>query len=202
MSQVLVEGVRERKRRETSERIATEAARLVAGHGLNETTVEQIAAAADVGRATFFRYFDTKEGAVAAGFAREWLAVIVAELDRQPASVGPVEALRGAFRQLAKGFPAQRDLVLLQARLSRSSTTLEAWTLQLYVGFEEAIAASLEPRFADLRRDDLRPRLLGALAMSVIRLSLDTWVANDGRGNLPTMIDRGLGAIAIAGTSR
>ena len=202
MSQVLVEGVRERKRRETSERIATEAARLVAGHGLNETTVEQIAAAADVGRATFFRYFDTKEGAVAAGFAREWLAVIVAELDRQPASVGPVEALRGAFRQLAKGFPAQRDLVLLQARLSRSSTTLEAWTLQLYVGFEEAIAASLEPRFDDLRRDDLRPRLLGALAMSVIRLCLDTWVANDGKGNLPTMIDRGIGAISIAGTSR
>lgn len=201
MSHVVADGQRQRKRRATSERIASAAARLVAGHGLTETTVDQIAAAAEVGRATFFRYFDTKEGAVAAGFALEWLAVIVAELDHQPASLGPVDALRGAFRQLAKGFGAQRELVLLQARLSRSSATLEAWTLQLYVGFEEAIATSLTPRFDDLRRDDLRPRLLGALAMSVIRLTLDRWVATDGKANLPAMIDRGLTSITISAPS-
>lgn len=197
MSHVVADGRREQKRRETSDRIASAAARLVTGRGLTETTVDQIAAAAEVGRATFFRYFDTKEGAVAAGFALEWLAVIVAELDRQPASLGPAEALRGAFRQLSKGFAAQRELVLLQAQLSRSSATLEAWTLQLYVGFEEAIATSLTPRFDDLRRDDLRPRLLGALAMSVIRLTLDTWVATGGQANLPAMIDRGLMSITI-----
>jgi AcrR family transcriptional regulator len=202
MYQNVMEGLRERKRRTTHERIAGEAARLVAGQGLTSTTVDQIAAAADVGRATFFRYFDTKEGAVAAGFAGVWTNVIADELARQPAELSPMDAVRSAFASLARLFAKQKQLVLLQAELSRTSVTLEAWTLQLYVGFETAIAEILTPRFDDLVPDDPRPRLVGALTMAVIRLSLDRWVAAGGQGDLPAFIDQGLRSITVEPATR
>jgi AcrR family transcriptional regulator len=198
MSQhAVVESLRERKRRTTYDRIAAEAARLVTDQGLTGTTVEQIAVAADVGRATLFRYFDTKESAVAAGFAGVWLRIITAELKRQPPELSPIDAVRATFRQLATHLDEQRELVLLQAELSRSSVALEAWTLQLYVDFEIAIGAILASRFGHSERPDPRPRLVGAMTMAVVRLSLDRWVADGGEGDLAALIDRGLGVMSV-----
>ena len=46
------------------------------------------------------------------------------------------------------------------AQLSRSSTTLEAWTLQLYVTFEDALSLQSSLRDApDERTDDGNPRV-------------------------------------------
>jgi AcrR family transcriptional regulator len=56
-----------RKRRATNARIAASAARLASRHGVGNTTVDQIAEDAEVARATFFRYYETKESAVAEG---------------------------------------------------------------------------------------------------------------------------------------
>ena len=69
-------GLRERKRAATHQRIADEAARLATDRGVSGTTVEEIAAAADIGRSTFFRYFDSKEIAVAEGFTTPWLTML------------------------------------------------------------------------------------------------------------------------------
>jgi AcrR family transcriptional regulator len=195
--QTAVRGLRERNRRTTYARIAAEAARLVTDQGLTGTTVEQIADAADVGRATFFRYFDAKERAVAAGFAGVWLHVITSELERQPPELSPIDAVRATFGQLASHLEEQRELVLLQAELSRSSVALEAWTLQLYVDFEVAIGAILANRFGDLEPADPHPRLVGAMTMAVVRLSLDRWVADGGDGDLAALIDRGLAVLSV-----
>lgn len=61
---------RERKIAETRVAILDAAQRLFTRHGFEETTVEQIAEAADIAPRTFFRYFPTKE------------AVLFAELDQ------------------------------------------------------------------------------------------------------------------------
>ena len=52
---------RERKKRETRQRLMGVALRLFRDQGYNATTVEQITEAADVAKGTFFNYFDTKE---------------------------------------------------------------------------------------------------------------------------------------------
>ena len=197
MTHVVAEGLRDRKRQATRQRIASEAARLVLHQGVAGTTVDEIAAAADVGRASFFRYFGTKEGAVAEGFAGVWLRSITDELERQPPHLEPLDAVRAAFAQLALGYGELRDLILVQAELSRSSAVLSAWTLQLYLGYEDAIARIVAPRFGDLATDDPRPRLLGALVMAAIRLALDDWVAADGSTDLPSLIDHILGSVTI-----
>ena len=54
-------GRRERRRRETHERIFRCALRLFAQRGYIDTTVEDITEAADVAKGTFFNYFPTKE---------------------------------------------------------------------------------------------------------------------------------------------
>ena len=53
--------IRDRKREETRARIAETALQLFVSQGYTETTIDQIAAAAGVGRRTIFRHFATKE---------------------------------------------------------------------------------------------------------------------------------------------
>jgi AcrR family transcriptional regulator len=58
-------GRRERKAAETRERIFHAAIELFARRGLSNVTVEQITERADVGKGTFFNYFNSKEDVLA-----------------------------------------------------------------------------------------------------------------------------------------
>src|ERR1022692_863143 len=78
---------RERRRAEIRERLFRAALRLFAERGYLETTVEDITEAADVGKGTFFNYFQTKEH-VLATFGAERIAVIERACER--ATKGPV----------------------------------------------------------------------------------------------------------------
>ncbi|TMB71576.1 MAG: TetR family transcriptional regulator, partial [Chloroflexi bacterium] len=57
-------GLRERKKQKTRESIQRAALRLFVKQGYEETTIEQIAAAAEISPSTFFNYFPTKEDVV------------------------------------------------------------------------------------------------------------------------------------------
>ncbi|MET4431346.1 TetR family transcriptional regulator [Mycolicibacterium sp. 624] len=184
-----------RKRQVTRDRIAAAAARLVAADGLSATTVEQIAAEADIGRATFFRYFSSKEDAVADGMTRHWLDVITAQLAAQPPEMSARDAVAAAFHDLGDGFDAISTQVRELATLTRSSPALSAWTLQIYVGYEVAIADLVAPRLCDLRPDDPRPRLIGALAMASVRIALDDWLRHG--GSLPDRVRTALAALTV-----
>ncbi|MEV4014561.1 TetR family transcriptional regulator [Nonomuraea angiospora] len=86
-------GLRERKKARTREAILREAFRLFRERGYNATTVEQIAEAAEISPATFFRYFPTKEHLV----TLDRFPPLVEALASQPPGA-PVTVLRGAFR--------------------------------------------------------------------------------------------------------
>ena len=51
---------RERKKKETRQRLLEAALRLFQEFGYDDTTVEEITRAADVAKSTFFNYFETK----------------------------------------------------------------------------------------------------------------------------------------------
>lgn len=184
------------KRTATRQRIAAAAAKLVADVGLAGATVDRIADAAGIGRATFFRYFSSKEDAVAEGVNVHWLNRITGAVAAQPDHLSAVEAVIAAFGDLAIGFTEIEDQVRELAMLTRSSETLDAWTHgRIYVRYESAIAELIAPRLPRLAPQDPRPRLIGALAMAAVRIALDDWLS-DG-GSLPDRVRRGLAAIAI-----
>lgn len=184
-----------RKRQLTRDRIAGCAARLVADDGLAGTTVERIAAEAQVGRATFFRYFSCKEDAVADGMTRHWLGAITAALSAQPTELSAHDAVVGAFGALGDGFGDISAQVRELAVMTRSSPVLSAWTLQIYVNYEAAIADLVAPRLPGLVPDDPRPRLIGALAMASVRIALDDWLRHG--GSLPERVQTALAALSV-----
>lgn len=188
------ESLRVRKRQRTRERIATAAAQLVTQNGLSATTADQIAEAADVARATFFRYFESKEYAVAEGFTSTWIAAITDALRRQPPELSVNEALTAAFAELTPGFALVERNIAEVERQTRDSLSLRAWTLLSYLTFETAIAEVIAPRLPDLIVDDPRPRLIGALAMASVRISIDDWL-RDG-GSLSDRISRAVNSMA------
>jgi AcrR family transcriptional regulator len=90
-------GLRERKKARTKATIQREALRLFSEHGYAETSVEQIAAAAEVSPSTFFRYFPTKEEVVLS----EFIDSRTIELFREaPAELSPTAALRHSIEAL------------------------------------------------------------------------------------------------------
>jgi len=119
-------GLRERKKAKTRAAIQQQALRLFAEQGYDATTVEQIAAAAEVSPSTFFRYFPTKED-VALYDALDPL--IIAAFGAQPRELGPIDALRRAMREvfaalspaelndLQRRFDLVREIPGLRARM-------------------------------------------------------------------------------------
>ena len=130
------------------------------------------------------------------GFVGVWLHLIFAAPERRLIDPPLEDAVITAFRSLGGDFTEIRDIVPSQVRLWRSSVALSAWTLQVYVGYEEAIAGALAPRFDRIEHDDPRPRLLGAHAMTSIPFALDHWVAADGAIDLPLLIEGHLRSLA------
>ncbi|WP_297614645.1 TetR family transcriptional regulator [Nocardia sp.] len=84
-------GLRERKKERTRRTIRTEAFRLFREQGYSETTVEQIAEAADVSPSTFFRYFPSKEEVV---LADDLDPVMIRAIERQPLDMSILAAIR------------------------------------------------------------------------------------------------------------
>jgi AcrR family transcriptional regulator len=92
-------GLRERKKRRTRASLIDAAAELCLRHGYDATTVEQIAAAADVSPRTFSRYFPTKESVVTA-MTGDLDVYIAAALREQPTDITEYEALMRAHLEV------------------------------------------------------------------------------------------------------
>jgi AcrR family transcriptional regulator len=92
-------GLRERKKEQTRLRIAAVALRLFGERGFDAVTVNEIAAAADVSKATLFTYFPSKEALVLQGVGDDDLAGIVA---RRETGQSPLQALRAHYRAFAE----------------------------------------------------------------------------------------------------
>jgi AcrR family transcriptional regulator len=86
--------LRERKKAKTRAAIQRHALRLFREQGYEATTVEQIAAAAEVSPSTFFRYFPTKEDVV---FYDPFDPVLIAAFEAQPRELSPMAAMRAAL---------------------------------------------------------------------------------------------------------
>ena len=88
-------GLRERKKARTRAEIRTRGLRLFREQGYHQTTTEQIAAAAEISPATFFRYFPAKERIV---LSDDLEPAMLAALAAQPPGLPVLTALQHAIR--------------------------------------------------------------------------------------------------------
>lgn len=108
-------GLRERKKARTRDSIQQHALRLFAANGYAETTVEEIAEAAEVSPSTFFRYFPTKEDTV---MYDRLDPVMIASFLGQPPEMRPLQAIRLAIRETFDQMTAEEsDLEGLRHRI-------------------------------------------------------------------------------------
>jgi AcrR family transcriptional regulator len=162
-------GLRERKKARTKAAIQQHAMRLFRERGYPATTVEQIAAAAEVSPSTFFRYFPTKED-VALYDALD--PVLLEAFRAQPAELGPVQALRGAMRAVLAELPAE-ELAMQQERdrLIRSVPELRARMLDEFAKSLQLFAEIVAERVGR-RPDDPAVR---TVAGAVIGVGISAW---------------------------
>ncbi len=95
-------GLRERKKAKTRLAIREHAMTLFKDQGYDKTTVEQIAAAAEVSPSTFFRYFPSKEEVV---LQDDYDALLIAAFHAQEVGVPPLQALRNAISEVFLSMP-------------------------------------------------------------------------------------------------
>ncbi|GGV80939.1 MULTISPECIES: TetR/AcrR family transcriptional regulator [Streptomyces] len=139
-------GLRERKKQQTRQRIAEVAARMFAERGFDAVTVNEIAEAADVAKATLFSYFPTKEALALDGVGGDDLAGIVA---RRPAGRTPLEALRAHYRAFAaeQGPDTDLDALLARVRVIQDSPVLRDAANSLLYRQRQALAQVLTDEY-------------------------------------------------------
>jgi AcrR family transcriptional regulator len=92
-------GLRERKKLRTRQVIREAARRLIDERGYDTTTIEQIAAAAEVSPSTIFRYFPTKEHIV---LTDDYAQSSIAFLRERPVDEPPLAALRAVVTEMVR----------------------------------------------------------------------------------------------------
>lgn len=136
-------GRRDRKKSQTRAALRAAAHRLFAEKGFAHTTIDDITAAADVSRRTFFRYFASKEDLLRVDIA-ELLPRLLAELAARPRDEPPVLAILASLRTLVgpDGPPS------VAASLTGPGSGLRArlGLLRLLAAWEQGIADTLLTR--------------------------------------------------------
>jgi AcrR family transcriptional regulator len=158
-------GLRERKKAKTRAAIREHALRLFREHGYGGTTVEQIADAAEVSPATFYRYFPTKEDVV----LQDDLDVLAfGEFETQPAELGPLAAVRAAMAAaLPKFTEEERQRFRETTALTLAVPEIRARAIDEFARTIDVFAALLARR-AGREPDDIAVRTMAGAVFGVI----------------------------------
>jgi AcrR family transcriptional regulator len=168
-------GLRERKKLRTRSEISAAALALIAERGLADVRVEDICAEAEIGRSTFFRYFDSKESAFVEGVHARRVESVTSEVERRPATESPFEALEGAVLTMAAEWRSFRDDMVLEARLRSESATIRAWAAESSERWMAEIAAALVPRVGD---DIERAAVIAAAFIATVQIAYGIWITD------------------------
>ena len=157
--------LRERKRTAAMYRIQTTALDLFEGHGFDEVTVEQIAAASDVSASSIYRYFGTKEQIVLWDEFDPRLAQLVGEA---VTGAAPLDGVRRVMAGLLDGLtPQDEQRIARRVRLMMSTPSVEAASATLsYAAAEligDVLAAQLDRPVADLQIQVFSHALIGGV---------------------------------------
>ncbi|MGW6361662.1 TetR/AcrR family transcriptional regulator [Streptomyces sp. NPDC055092] len=137
--------LRERKKLATWHAIRTAALELIDEQGYEATTVEQIAAAANVSRATFFNYFSGKESVIldqAPEERRRWQTLMDDRPEDEPLWDSLTAILTGFCESLRDRLPTQR---LLKAQSPAFAQSAQNFSEQFFTDLKDWVTSRTGP---------------------------------------------------------
>jgi AcrR family transcriptional regulator len=184
-------GLRERKRQQTRERLTRVAMALFLKRGFEATTLDDIAAAADISRRSFFHYFASKEDVVF-GWHEESTAALIAAVAARPANESMLTAAENAICAMVGQLEPGEAIAM--AQLKRDNPALQARDQVKYEKLERALAEALGKR-AGHKTEKLQARLVAMIATGAMRIGGEFWVAEGARENPEALVKRIFAAI-------
>ncbi|XXF07216.1 TetR family transcriptional regulator [Pseudomonas sp. D2-3] len=165
------EGLRERKRRETRQRIAEVALHLFLTDGYDGTTLDAIAAGAGISRRTFFSYFKSKDDIILFGLDAD-SALLIADLLTTSPDVAPLDAVRDVMVKRIARYTSEEMIAI--DNLMLSSESLLARKQAHYAEQERSLFNALCEVW---RQPERRPalRIVAMVSVGAMRVALASW---------------------------
>lgn len=178
-------GLRELKKRETKKRITEKGIALFLKQGVDQTTLDEIAAAAGISRRTFFYYFKSKDEillSVLSGMG-EMLTNAVRMASNHST---PMVAARDAVLSVCKAIPLSEMIEL--DRLMRTSPNVQARKQAFYVEQEREIYAALSERWPEPAVSTAL-QIVAMISVGALRLAGDIFHKEQGSRTMVEILD-------------
>lgn len=182
--------LRERKKMRTREAVLREAFRLFERDGYANTTVEQIAKAAEVSPRTFFRYFPSKESLL---ISDRCIEPIIDAFTRAPAELSPVAAYRHALSQVFGTMPREEFTFMASRQyLMYTMPEVKGALHDEYLRTMRALADAVAIRLNRPREDPVVPVVAGAITGVLMATADESPLAGDAVLAALDLLDKGL----------
>lgn len=183
--------MRERKKITTRATIRRAALELISERGYSDTTVEQIAEAADVSPRTFYRYFGVKEAVL---IGNDQIAPIVTAFAKAPQELSIVAAYRHGVAEVFGALsPGDRAIFEAGQRLTFEIPEARGLLYAEYIRLIDLIAEALTER-PDAPDDELGRRVIAGAIVGVLMAASDnTPMPDDALAESLSLLEQKLG---------
>ena len=163
--------------------------------GFDRTTIDDIAAAAGIGRRTFFRYFPSKNDVPWGDFETE-LERMRVRLKACPAQTPLMDVIRVAIVDFNRLAPEQVPWHRRRMELILRTPALQAHSTLRYAAWREVIAEFVSERIGQ-PPDALAPRTIAYAALGVAVAAYEQWLETDD-ADLSDLLDKAMRELAAA----
>ncbi len=150
------------------------AADLFEKQGFENTSVDEIAAEAEISRSTFYRYFPTKEHA-AFPYHEEYLAHFRKLLAQNGDAGSPLSTVRRAFLAMAKLYMDARDEHRRYQRIISASPSLIARSVTLDLEWQSSIADAWGKHLGKAPDAHQQAGMAAGAIMGVVNFTMSLW---------------------------
>ena len=187
------------QRQQMRQDLAAAAMELFANQGYEETTVDQIAAAAGVARRTFFRYFRSKEEAIFPDHDDTLVRVADLLADADPAE-HPLDVVCRGIKEVLRMYAATPNVSVARYRLIRQVPALREREIAVVARYERLFTRYLLGRFDTAGQssggwargvgdDAMLAEVSAAAVVAAHNHVLRRWLRSGGRGEVEPQLD-------------
>jgi mycofactocin system transcriptional regulator len=161
----------------THSQLSQTALKLFIERGFDQTTVDEIAKAAGVGRRTLFRYFQTKNDLPWGNFdpLLEGMRVTLAHADK---NLPIIDALREAVIEFNNFPPDELDIHRNRMRLLLNVPTLLAHSTLRYAEWRQVIAEFVANRMG-VKPNELPPQTIAWACLGICLAAYEQWLGRE-----------------------